>query len=372
MTAAVERQLHLLLVTARYFPFKGGIETHVYEVARRLAQTDVDVTVLTTNPGGRLTYEEVIDGVRIVRARAWPDVEDFYFAPDVYRRVRRGPWDVVHVQGSHTFVPPLAMLAARRAGLPYVVTFHTGSHSSRLRTAGRGLQWRLLRGLFTGADRLIAVSRYEEQFFRDRVRLPPDRFVYIPNGSDLPRPSANTRAKDGTNIVSVGRLERFKGHQRVIAALPKLLEHRPDARLRILGAGPYEDQLQRIARDLSVQQRVEIAAIPAEDRRGMANALAGADLVVLMSDGESHPVAVMEALALHRPVLGAHTAGLIELAERGLIRTVPVDSPPATVAAAMMRELDDPLPPSMDSLPTWDECATALRQVYKGLTSRSS
>jgi hypothetical protein len=30
--------LRVLLVTARYFPFSGGIETHVYEVARRLAR----------------------------------------------------------------------------------------------------------------------------------------------------------------------------------------------------------------------------------------------------------------------------------------------------------------------------------------------
>ena len=40
-------QLRLLMVTPRYFPYVGGVETHVYEVARRLADVGVEVTVLT-------------------------------------------------------------------------------------------------------------------------------------------------------------------------------------------------------------------------------------------------------------------------------------------------------------------------------------
>lgn len=365
--------LRVLLVTARYFPFKGGIETHVYEVAKRLAQAKVEVTVLTTDPGGRLRPDELIDGVRVLRARAWPDVEDFYFAPDIYKHVRDGGWDVVHVQGSHTFVPPLAMLAARRAGLPYVVTFHTGAHSSRLRTSARAIQWMLLRGLFARATRLIAVSRFEESFFRDKVGLAANRFVYIPNGSDLPEPvddPANAASDGDTLILSVGRLERYKGHHRVIAALPKLMQHRPNARLRILGSGPYESALRRLAADLGVADRVDIETIPAENRRGMADALTRANLVVLMSDGESHPVAVMEALALGRPVLGAHTPGLIELAERHLLRTIPLGSSPDLLAQAMLRQLDDPLVPDHVDLPTWDQCGSALLDVYKQVARR--
>ncbi|MDQ6670141.1 MAG: glycosyltransferase family 4 protein [Chloroflexota bacterium] len=372
MTTMLGPRLRVLLVTARYFPFTGGIETHVYEVARRLSDAGVDVTVLTTDPGGRLKSDELIFGVRVVRARAWPDVEDFYFAPGIYGYVRKGGWDVVHVEGSHTFAPPLAMLAARHARLPYVVTFHTGAHSSKLRNAGRGIQWMLLRGLFAKADRLVAVSRFEEEFFRERVHLPAERFIYIPNGSDLPEPYPDVSSStDGPLILSIGRLEQYKGHHRVIRALPKLLERRPDARLCILGSGPYEHALRQLAGQLGVADRVEIRTIAAEDRRGMATALARANLVVLMSQGESHPVAVMEALALRRPVLGAHTPGLIELAERGLVRSIPVDSPPGVVAAAMLEQLEHPLIPGPGRLPTWDECASALLRVYQRIARRS-
>lgn len=374
MIGAQQPALRLLIVTARYFPYRGGIETHVFEVARRLTGKSVDVTVLTTNPGGRLQACEVVDGVRVLRARAWPDVEDYYFAPGVYRTLQHGRprWDVVHVQGSHTFVPPLAMLGARHAHIPYVVTFHTGTHSSKVRNIGRPLQWMLLRGLFRNASRLIAVSRFEQTYFSQRMGVPAGHFEYIPNGSDLPKVAATSTQTDKTLILSVGRLERFKGHHRVIAAMPRLIDLEPSARLQILGSGPYEQPLQELARQLGVAERVEIRTIPAEDRAGMASALAAAGLVVLMSDGESHPVAVMEALAMGRPVLGAHTPGLIELAERGLLRSVPLEASPDVLARAMQEQLRNPPISANVRLPTWDDCADALLRVYAGVSGRQA
>ena len=38
---------------------------------------------------------------------------DFYVAPGIYRELKRGEWDIVHVQSYHTFVAPLAMLVRR-------------------------------------------------------------------------------------------------------------------------------------------------------------------------------------------------------------------------------------------------------------------
>jgi glycosyltransferase involved in cell wall biosynthesis len=72
-------------------------------------------------------------------------------------------------------------------------------------------------------------------------------------------------------------------------------------------------------------------------------ALAGAFLVVLLSEGESHPVAVIEALALGRPVLVADTSGLCELAEAGWARAIPLHSTSCQVAAAILEQLRQPL-----------------------------
>ncbi len=56
-----ESGLHsVLLVAARYFPYMGGMETHVYEVGQRLARAGIRVTVLTTDLSGQLpTFEDM-------------------------------------------------------------------------------------------------------------------------------------------------------------------------------------------------------------------------------------------------------------------------------------------------------------------------
>jgi glycogen synthase len=357
-------RLRILLVTPRYSPYVGGIETHTAEVAKRFANAGHDVTVLTTDLSGRLSRDERVDGVRVLRVKAWPARRDYYVAPGIYRAILRGHWDVVHCQGYHTFVAPLAMLGAVRAGLPYVVSFHSGGHSSDLRKALRPLQRALLRPLLARASRLIASTAFELELFQQHLKLPPGRFVIVSNGSGLPCPTAWPGACDETLIVSVGRLERYKGHHRVIAALPKLIHERPNVRLRIVGTGPYEPNLRRLASRLGVSDRVEIGEISAGDREGMANLLARATLVILLSDYESQGVAVLEALALGRPALVSDTSALSELARQGLARATPVQSTPDRVAAAVLDQLLDPLLPGDARLPSWDDCADALLGIY--------
>ena len=354
--------LRVLLVTARYFPLMGGVETHVYEVARRFARDGVDVTVLTTDPSGRLEPREQREGVEIVRVPAYPAHSDLYVAPSLYRVVADGDWDIVHCQGFHTFVPPVAMLAARRAGMPYVLSFHSGGHSSGWRHSIRGLQSSALRPLLAQAKKLVAVSQFEARLFAQRLGLPAERFVVIPNGSQLP-PVADVPT-DPALILSVGRLERYKGHHRILAALPKILAARPGVRLRILGKGPYETELRAQAEQLGVANRVEIGAMPPENRQGMASIVAGAALSVFLSEYEAHPIAVMEALSLGRSVLVADTSGLTELAERGLARAIPLESTPDQVATAVLDQLAYPLIPEQIALPTWDQCAEALLTLY--------
>ena len=367
--------LRVLLVAARYFPYIGGTETHVYEVGRRLVRAGVEVTILTTDVSGRLPAVEEAEGIQIRRVRAWPANKDYYFAPGIYRVIARGQWDVVHCQGYHNLVPPLAMLAAWLANIPFVLTFHSGGDVSRLRKALRGLQWMMLRPLLSRARKLICVAEFEAEFFRERLRLPAERFVVIPNGAHLPEvPERAKRAigetNDGPLIVSIGRLERYKGHHRVIAALPKVLEQVPDARIRIAGAGPYESALQKTARKLGVTERVEIRAVPPGDRRGMASLIARADLVTLLSEYESQGIAVLEALSLQRPVLVAGTSALQEFADRGLARAIPLESTPEEVATAVVGELRRPLVPQNVALPTWETCAASLLALYQTIPRR--
>jgi glycosyltransferase involved in cell wall biosynthesis len=370
---AVESTLpatRVLMVAHRFPPHTGGVESHVYELARRVAaEPGFQVEVLTTDLDGTLPPREVVDGVRVSRVAAWPRGTDLYVAPEIYRRVRRSRADIVHCQGYHTFVPPLAMSAARRARIPYLVTLHSGGHSSRWRRALRPIQARALRRLLAGARRLIAVSRFEDRLFEESLDLPPDRFAIIPNGADLATEGVSPEtARDPDLIVSIGRLERYKGHHRLIEALPLVRARRPGARLLILGSGPYESALRRMAADLGVEPVVEIRTV---GRSEVAPTLRRAAVVALLSEYESQGVGIHEALALGCRVLVTDTTALAELGALPQAATVPLDAAAEDVAAALLDQLAAPpvsaagAPP----LPSWDDCARQTLALYRAVLS---
>lgn len=370
---AAIRGVRLAMVACRFPPYAGGVELHTAEVARRLAAAGVLVTVLTTDPSGELPAREFTpEGVEVRRVPAWPRVGpfgDLHIAPALGALIRRERhrWDLLHLQGYFTFVAPIALRATRAARLPYLITFHSGGHSSMLRNMQRGAQFTALRPYFTGARRLIAVSRFEAEYFRARLRLPVERFTVIPNGVTLPTLPADDPAAStaGPLLVSTGRLERFKGHQAVIAALPYILAHEPGARLRIVGTGPYEGELRRLAAASGVGERIEIAGIPPDDRLAMARLLRRAALVISLSSFESQGIGVGEAIALGRPTLVTDATALAELVEQGLARGLAPRSTPQQTATAILTALAVPHHEARMTLPTWDDCAAGLARTYR-------
>lgn len=358
--------LRVLQVAARYLPDMGGIETHVDEVTQRLAaRGDLDITVLTSDRTRTYQRRERRGAVDVRRVPAWPANRDYYLAPGIYQTIARGDWDLVHCQGVHTPVPLLAMAAARRTGTPYLVTLHTGGHSSATRNRLRALQWRAMGFALRGAAHVVAVSRSEGRLFQQRAGVDPGRISVIRNGGGLPPGPAGTEPVAG-KIVSSGRLERYKGHHRVIAALPYVRNLIPAAHLEILGAGPYEAELRRHAAEAGVSDAVTIRAIAPGDRDGMAAALGSAAVIAAFSDYEAHPVAVMEALTTGRPVVGYDIAGMSDLVEDGLVHGLRPGAAPADAAAALISAMSAP-GRVLGELPTWQTCADELVEVYRSV-----
>jgi glycosyltransferase involved in cell wall biosynthesis len=354
----------VLIVAPRFPPYIGGIERHLAEVAPRLVAAGMDVTILTTDPSRKLPRSELFEGVPVRRVRAvWAD---YYFAPGVFKVITEGGWDLVHLHSYQTLVAPIALSAALRARLPYVVTLHSGWHSSAWRNAMRGVQLRVLRPLLHRAARLVAVSQFELELFSRRLRIPPQQFVLIPNGAQMPDVRSVARDPEPL-ILSVGRLEKYKGHHRVLAALPHLVDALPNVKLRIVGTGPHEPTLRRLVKRNGLEGHVEIGRVAADDPGGMAQLLARASVVVLMSEYESHGIAMMEAIAVGRPVMVAYNSALMEYADRGYVRAVPLDISPHGLAEAIVNELRDPLTPPPLAVPSWDDCATSTLQLYQDL-----
>jgi glycosyltransferase involved in cell wall biosynthesis len=362
------RPLRVLTVTPLSPLVQGGVERHVSEVTRRVAAAGAEVEVLCTEPGGPKLHEEERDGVRIRVLRSWPANRDWCIAPRIWGEIRRAKPDVIHVQSYHTAVAPLAMLRAIVLRVPFVVTFHGGGHSSGLRNRLRRLQRLLMRPLLRRAARLVAVARFEIDEYSRELRLPTDKFILIPNGTELAFSAAGAPRRNGRpTFATIGRLERYKGHHRVLAALPEVLRLEPDARLLIVGSGPYEASLREQAQELDLGDAVEFTSIPAEQPEAMAELLRGVSLVVLLSEFETHPLVALEAAAAGCRLLVADTGGLSELARDGFARAVPLEEGPRQVGAAVVEELALPPQDKRPPLSTWDECAAELLELYRSL-----
>jgi glycosyltransferase involved in cell wall biosynthesis len=364
MTQRSSGRLRIAMVSANTLPFLGGVETHIHEVSARLSTLGVDVTSLTTDRSGKLPQTEDTAGYRIRRWDAYPRSRDYYISPGLAKHLRTADYDLIHIQGIHTFVPPTALMAARQSGVPIVLTFHTGGHSSSLRKSVRWAQWRVLTPLLRSANALVAVSEYEQQIFTTMLGGPTPGVRLIRNGCEpLPIDDSEPAVSGSPLLVSVGRLERYKGHHRILRAMPLILAKAPEARLVIAGTGPYEDALRALTRQLGVTDRVTICSF-GPDRRGvMGKLVADANLFCLLSEYESHPVSVMEALAAGTNALVADTSGMSELGRAGLVTTIPFHATPAEVATAALRAAaaDRCAPPAP---PTWDDCAAKLHSLY--------
>jgi glycogen synthase len=354
------------MATPLYMPHRGGVESHTAEVSQRLAEDGFEITILTTDPTGALPIRENLGGVQIERVHAWPRGGDLYWSPGIARHVARAQVDLLHCQGYHTFVAPLAMLAARRRRLPYVVTFHSGGHSSPLRRVVRPLQVRMLRPLLRHARRLVAVSEFEANAFRRSLELPKDRISVIPSGVDTAAGQGDSDApdRDPHLLVSVGRLERYKGHERVIHALPSVRASDPRVRLLILGSGPDERRLKALARKSPAADAIEFDSVPREDVAGI---LRQAAVAVLLSEYESQGLGAFEALATGCRVVVSDSSALAELVRFRQVRLVSSAVGAEGIADVLLEQLTAGSIGEMDTvgLPTWDECARRLAEVYR-------
>ncbi len=189
-------------------------------------------------------------------------------------------------------------------------------------------------------------------------RLPRSRVRSLPSHYDervfFPVPRAEARARLGGEagtplVVSVGRLNRVKGWDLVLAAFARLLADRTGARLRFVGDGEDRAGLEAAARDLGVADQVSVTGfLPPHDVSLHVNA---ADVVVVGSHREGWSVAMLEALGCGKPLVSTAVSGARALVRPGRNGFVVDGRDPAELALALGRALSlDPVIAARESL----------------------
>lgn len=132
----------------------------------------------------------------------------------------------------------------------------------------------------------------------------------------------NFRQEFGDNpkiILGVGRLIKWKGFEYLVRALPLVLAKFPQAKLIILGSGPEENNLKRLAHKLSLEMDKNIFFLGHVGPDRLPNLYASVDVVVSPSitvaktgEKEGQGNVVLEARASGTPVIASRSGGLVD------------------------------------------------------------
>src|SRR3989304_10024721 len=113
--------MKVIQVNKAYYPFIGGVEKHVQDLAEALLGK-IDVEVLAANTSRRFV-RETVNGVPVTRIPSWGWLRSAPVAPGFYRAFKRMPADIYHLH----FPNPPAEICYLAAGSPgkLVVTYHS-------------------------------------------------------------------------------------------------------------------------------------------------------------------------------------------------------------------------------------------------------
>jgi glycogen synthase len=363
--------LTILLATDSFPPRCGGSGWSTYELARGLRERGHDVLVLKVGAGsGGPEQETSYEGLRLIELRVWapgiPGLRNYFKNERLYPRVSKRIEEIIGaervdlVHGQHVLSGPPSVWAAKRAGIPSVLTVRdywpvcyrsdllhspatlalcpgcsrvAGVHHGRPRVglapfaqllARKYLasNMRLKREALASADAVIAVSSVMARDLLERApELSRTRVEVIPNPVNIsalrrrataPRPMADPYA------LYVGKLAVNKGTDLLIEAVD---EADLDWPLVIAGDGPDRPLVEKAAR----ARKREVRFLGWIDSGQTAAWMAHAGMLIFPSRGpESLSRVLIEASALGVPVAAMHTGGTADIIEdevTGLLST---------------------------------------------------
>jgi glycosyltransferase involved in cell wall biosynthesis len=293
----------------------GGAERVVADLATHLDAQRFEVTVCATRAASFLAPEVRAAGIPVVvigRRHRW----DIRGLLRLWRYLRRGRFDLLH---SHKFGSNLwARLFGRASGIPVVIIQEHGrNYQGGVASFLRSLVDRALSPL---CDLIITPSDADRLGWERVVGVPGRKLVTIRNGVATPPPRAESLRRefgiDGGTVVigSVGRLEAEKGYDRLLHAFARVVEHRPDVRLIIIGDGTDRDRLAMISEELGISSQIILAGW-----REQANSIMQEfDIVANASSREGLPLVLIEAMSVGRPIVATAVGGVPEVVVDGM------------------------------------------------------
>jgi phosphatidylinositol alpha-1,6-mannosyltransferase len=317
-------EMKILLLTEIFPPKTGGSGRWFWEVYRRLPREKVLVVA------GEDERQEAFDRTHHLRLVRMPltfptwgllSTRGLWDYGRTVRKllplVRRERIGAVHC-GRCLPEGLIAFLLRCLTGMPFLCF----AHGEELNYAhfSREFRW-LMRAVFGAARLVIANSRNTQRLLLDEWRLPPKRVRLLHPGVDTTRFVPASRDKGVRDrlgwqerpvVLTVGRLEKRKGHDQMIRALRAIRQVVPNVLYAIAGDGEEREPLEQLVESEGMQDAVQF--LRSIDDARLIQCYQQCDLFALPNrqvgkDIEGFGMVLIEAQACGRPVLGGTSGG---------------------------------------------------------------
>lgn len=327
--------------------FAQYVRGNEYGLADGLAKLGADVTVIASR--GRALREKMItkDGrtadaagyeVRYLNTPA--DVGELPLTPGIWGEVRRGGYDVLLLQEDYQPICHLAYLAARRRGIPTVLsTERTHFPPGYKRWALKAFDLTLDAMVRRGATAYTAHCSAARDFVERELHVPQGRVKVLHVGVDAglfrPTPGPTPLADGEVKLLTVARLHPYKGLEHLVRAMEIVRKQQPGVVLYIMGRGPSGPGLKQLAGDLKLGEAVRFVESPVPNTQ-MPAVYSSCDVYVQPSVVEPYGIAVLEAMGCGRPVVGTRVGGMIDTIADGATGFLVPPADPAALAEKIL------------------------------------
>ena len=339
----LDRKLRVLLFTdSESF---AGTERHMLELASGLR--DVGVAVSLACPLPSPLADKARQAKLTVQVIPKQGLVDWAAVQRLAALLSDGSVDIIHAHNGRTGLA--AALAVRRAGRGHCVMTqhflepnHASQRGLRALVSRRAHHW--VMGRMSG---VIAISEAVKAAMLARREVPAGKITVVPNGisppeSGLAGQSAAVRQSmgipaDAPLVVCTARLEPEKDIAALVCAMGQVRAAVPTIRCLVAGSGSQLAALQEQILSLDLSEVVTLLGF----RSDVPALLATANLLVLPSLAEPFGLAILEAMALGKPVVATAAGGPLEIVEDGKTGLLVPPSSPDRLAQAIVRVLSD-------------------------------
>lgn len=307
--------MKILLFTLEYPPFFGGIANYYGNLVDFWPEREKPL-VLHNNENKLIN----------------PRLPFFKWLPSIWhlwREVRKEKIDYILV--GHILPLGLAVWFLNRfKKIPYTVFLHGLDLSLAQRVSRKA---KFAKMILSEAQSIICVNSFTAELTKEFFGGKMDNKIFMVNPgisapafkeSDLKRESEILREKyqlkERIILLSVGRLVRRKGFDRVIAALPEILKETPALTYVIIGAGPQEEYLREKAKERKLEPGKEIIFLSAVSEEEKWSWLYSADIFIMTSrnlagDYDGFGIVYLEANLAGKPVIAGKSGGVGDAVE---------------------------------------------------------